>query len=61
ALKRLAYPEPDATAAKLGKLIEDSRRTRRWVVVLSFLVFLLLVNMVALLIKLWGLSLLPPP
>ena len=61
ALKRLAYPEPDATAGKLGKLIEDSRRTRRWVVVLSFLVFLLLVNMVALLIKLWGLSLLPPP
>ncbi|MGA1097033.1 MAG: AarF/UbiB family protein, partial [Burkholderiaceae bacterium] len=61
ALKRLAYPEPDATAAKLGKLVEDSRRTRRWVVVLSFLVFLLLVNMVALLIKLWGLSLLPPP
>jgi ubiquinone biosynthesis protein len=61
ALKRLAYPEPDATAGKLGRLIEENRRTRRWVVVLSFLVFLLLVNMVALLIKLWGLSLLPPP
>jgi ubiquinone biosynthesis protein len=61
ALKRLAYPEPDATAGKLGGLIEENRRTRRWVVVLSFLVFLLLVNIVALLIKLWGLSLLPPP
>ena len=61
ALKRLGYPEPDATAGKLGGLIEENRRTRRWVVVLSFLVFLLLVNIVALLIKLWGLSLLPPP
>ncbi|MDP4919737.1 MAG: ubiquinone biosynthesis regulatory protein kinase UbiB, partial [Burkholderiaceae bacterium] len=61
ALKRLAYPEPNATAAMLGQLIEENRRTRRWVVVLSFLVFLLLVNMLALLIKLWGLFLLPPP
>jgi ubiquinone biosynthesis protein len=61
ALKRLAYPEPNATAVKLGQLIEENRRTRRWVVVLSFLVFLLLVNMLALLIKVWGLFLLPPP
>jgi ubiquinone biosynthesis protein len=61
ALKRLAYPEPNTTAVKLGQLIEENRRTRRWVVVLSFLVFLLLVNMLALLIKLWGLFLLPPP
>ena len=61
ALKRLAYPEPNTTAVKLGQLIEENRRTRRWVVVISFLVFLLLVNMLALLIKLWGLFLLPPP
>jgi ubiquinone biosynthesis protein len=60
ALKRLAYPEPDPTAMKLGRLVEENRRTRRWVVILSFLVFLLLVNVVALLIKLWGLFLLAP-
>ena len=57
ALTRIAHPEPDAVARTLAALAREQRATRRWVLLLSFLVLLLLLNMAALIVKLWGIEL----
>jgi ubiquinone biosynthesis protein len=57
ALARLAYPEPSPVALGLARLTRETQKTRRWVLLLSLLVLLLLLNMGALIIKIWGIEL----
>lgn len=56
ALSRMAHPDTSDTARQLERLVQQNKKTRRWFFLLAALLVILLMNLSALMIKIWALG-----